>query len=50
MKKVLHNDILQSKYKLFFIDYTAQRTLRELWYLVQVKLASTPESNVNVKE
>ena len=33
-----------------FIKYTPQRTLRSRWYLVQVKLAITPELNLKTKE
>ena len=49
-KCISHNDILQSKDRLFFINYTPQRTLRSWWYLFQVDLAGTPESNPNPKE
>ena len=47
---VLHNDILQSKDKLFLINYTPQITLPARWFLVQVDLVSTSESNLNSKE
>ena len=49
-KFVLQNEILQSKDRLFLIKYTPQRTLRARWYLVQIYLASTSESNLNAKE
>ena len=42
--------ILQSKNKSLFLNYTPQRTLQSLWYLVQVELSSTSESNINAKK
>ena len=43
----LHTPI---KRQMIFINDTPQITLRARWYLVQVDLASTSESNINFKE
>ena len=48
-KFVWHNYILQLKDKLFFIKYTPQITLQAQWYIFQVDLASTSESNPNAE-
>ena len=38
------------KKQYIYIKYTPQRTIQAWWYLVQVDLESTYESNINVKE
>ena len=45
-----HEDIIQSKDKLFFIKFTPDRTMRPRWYLVQVDLQSTEEINPTAQE
>ena len=49
LKCVSHNGIIQSKDKLFCVQFTPQRNILARWYLVQVDLANTPELNLNTK-
>ena len=43
----LHERILTSNDKLFFIKFTPANTLRSRWYLIQVDIASTEEQQLN---
>ena len=44
-KRCTHVDIVASKYKLFFVKYTPERTLCQRCYLVQVNIEATLEMN-----
>jgi hypothetical protein len=46
----LHDTIITSNDKLFFIKYTPSGTMRPRWYLVQIDLISTAELNPKWKE
>ena len=43
----IHDMILQSKDKLFFIRFTPAQTMRARWYLVQVNIEDTQELNAD---
>ncbi|GFH62173.1 hypothetical protein CTEN210_18649 [Chaetoceros tenuissimus] len=43
----LHDSILASHDKLFFIKYTPTGAIRERWYLIQIHLVSTEDANLD---